>query len=230
MEPIKVLIAEDLDILRNYFCEAINKEEGLQVVADASSGKEAAEKAKTFKPDVILMDVEMASRNDGIEAAREILSIMPDIKIVFLTVHDDDETVFKAFESGGVDYVLKEADTAEMIQSIRLAYEGNSPIRPKIAAKIRNEFARIKKNESNIMSAVSIVAQLTPAEWEIIRLLMDGKHLSEIAALRHVEMSTIKTQVNIMLKKFNKKRTKDILKYINNMGLQNLFMSTGQKG
>ncbi|MDK2991857.1 MAG: hypothetical protein PWP48_1090 [Clostridiales bacterium] len=229
MPPIKVLVAEDLEILRSYFCEAINNEPDLQVVAEASTGKEAVNKAKNYGPDVILMDIEMASRSDGIEAAKNILAEMPLIKVVFLTVHDDDETVFRAFESGSVDYVLKDSDTDEIVQSIRLAYDGNSPIRPKVAVKIRNEFMRIKKNESKLMSTVNILSQLTPAEWEIIRLLVKGKRVKEVASLRHVELTTIKTQINIILKKFDKKRTKDVLKFIENMGLTLLFTDNNDK-
>ncbi|TBL80437.1 response regulator transcription factor [Paenibacillus thalictri] len=222
-EPIRVVIAEDLDVLREHFAELVRNEEGLSLVGIAASGSEAFELAETYKPHVMLMDIEMDVKHDGIFAAKRIMEQWPDIRIVFLTVHEDDETVFNAFEAGAVDYVLKTAKPREIMNSIRAARAGNSPIRPEIAYKIRNEFTRIKRSEAKMFEAMTILAQLTPTEMEVIELLLQDQKLTDIAKTRKVEMSTIKSQINGILKKFNKNRTKEVIHLLQELNVTHLF-------
>jgi two-component system vancomycin resistance associated response regulator VraR len=118
---------------------------------------------------------------------------------------------------------LKSSPISEIVASIRSAYEGNSPIRPKIAQKIRNEFSRIRKNQSRIAEAIIPLSQLTPTEKEILQLLLQNKKVSEIAKQRNVEISTVKSQINGILKKFNKKRSKEVVKLIKELNMTHLF-------
>ncbi|TCL61886.1 DNA-binding NarL/FixJ family response regulator [Hydrogenispora ethanolica] len=220
---IRVIVAEDLAVFREHFTAVINQQADLRVVAGAANGRQAVQLAAEWQPDVVLMDIEMDHKRDGIEAAQAILAAQPGIKIVFLTVHEDDETVFSAFENGAVDYVLKSSPPEEIIAAIRLAHQGHSPIRPEVAAKIRNEFSRIRKNESNLLQSVYILSQLTPSEKEILNLLLQGMRPAEIADSRQVELSTVKSQINVLLKKFNKKRTKEVVRLIKELNLNDLF-------
>jgi two-component system vancomycin resistance associated response regulator VraR len=229
-KKIRVIVAEDIDVLREHFAALIDSEPDMQVVAQASSGRQACECALRLKPDVVLMDIEMDMKHDGIMAARRILEQDPKIRVVFLTVHEDDETVFGAFETGAVDYVLKSSAGGEIVASIRSAVAGTSPIRPEIASKIRNEFTRIRKNQANLLEAMSILTQLTPTELEIIDLLLQNVKVADIARIRQVEMSTVKSQINAILKKFNKKRTKDIVKLIRELDAVQLFQTAKRGG
>lgn len=223
--PIRVIVAEDLEVLREHFCQLIDNEPDMQVIARAASGNEAYEHAIRLNPDVVLMDIEMDRKHDGIAAARTILEHNPAIRIVFLTVHEDDETVFSAFETGAVDYVLKSSPSSEIVKSIRSAVAGKSPIRPEIAYKIRSEFTRIRRNQANLLEAMSILSQLTPTELEIVDLLLKNEKISDIARIRQVELSTVKSQINAILKKFKKRRTKDVIKLIRELDAVHLFQT-----
>ncbi|KRF42961.1 hypothetical protein ASG93_20625 [Paenibacillus sp. Soil787] len=209
--PIRIIVAEDLDVLREHFCELIDLEDDLKVVGQASSGKEVLKLiAELGAPELILMDIEMEMRHDGIITAQKVLELHPQTRIVFLTVHEDDETVFSAFETGAVDYVLKTSSSEAIIQSIRSAHAGNVQVRPEFAYKIKNEFSRIRRTQESLLNSTLILSQMTPSELVILDLLLKDMKITEIAKERQVELSTIKSQINVILKKFNKKRTKEV--------------------
>ncbi|WP_216625134.1 response regulator transcription factor [Paenibacillus phytorum] len=208
---IRIIVAEDLDVLREHFCELIDREDDLKVIGQVSSGKEVLKLiAELGAPDLILMDIEMEMRHDGILTAQKVLELHPQTRIVFLTVHEDDETVFSAFETGAVDYVLKTSSSEAIIQSIRSAHAGNVQVRPEFAYKIKNEFSRIRRNQESLLHSTLILSQMTPSELVILDLLLKDMKITEIAKERQVELSTIKSQINVILKKFNKKRTKEV--------------------
>lgn len=213
-EPITVLIAEDLEPLQKRYCNCLKKEESISVVGCAGSGYESVMMAALYRPDVILMDVEMESRWAGLEATREILSQFPDAKIIVLTVSSDDATVFKAFQCGVVDYLIKDAGSSEMISAVFNAYHGNSPIRPMIAEKIRREFKRMKNSESSLLMDLQVSSQLTNTELDILNLFMQGKTRAEVCEIRHVELSTVKTQIHNILKKFGKDSIDEVLEML----------------
>ncbi len=222
-DKINVVIAEDIEVLREEFCDLVNEQNDMVVVGAAASGKQVVKIADNEDVDVILMDIEMEKYHDGIEAAQSILQYHSDIAIVFLTVHEDDETVFNAFATGAVDYVVKSSPYEEILESIRNAVKGKSVIRSNIAEKIRNEFSRMKRNEESLLFIFDIISKLTPTERELIRLLLMNKRVSEIAKLRHVEVVTIKSQITSLLKKFQKRRTKEIVTMIRKLKLEYLF-------
>ncbi|NOU66276.1 response regulator [Paenibacillus sp. LMG 31461] len=208
---IRIIVAEDLDVLREHFCSLITEEEDLTVIGQAASGKEVLQLLNQVgAPDIILMDIEMDMKHDGIITAQKVLDQYPQVRIIFLTVHEDDETVFSAFETGAVDYVLKTSSSTAIIQSIRSSYAGNVQVRPEFAYKIKNEFSRIRRNQETLLMATLIISQMTPSELSILELLLKEMKITEIAKERQVELSTIKSQINMILKKFNKKRTKEV--------------------
>ncbi len=223
MNVIRVLVAEDSDILREYFVSMINENDDMEVVGEASRGEQVFKVMERVDVDILLTDIEMEDRFDGIRTAETVHRLYPDLRVVFLTVHEDNETIFGAYEAGAIDYVLKTASPAEIIESIRLAYENRSSIRPEVAIKIRSEFTRIRKRESDIINAVNFLSMFSQSEREIIRLLIDKKKIYEIAQIRCVEVSTIKSQINIILKKCNMKRTKRLVELIEKLNLKNYF-------
>ncbi|MEW9701402.1 response regulator [Paenibacillus sp. SI8] len=208
---IRIIVAEDLDVLREHFCTLIDDEDDLTMIGQASSGKDVLRLiAELGAPDIILMDIEMDMKHDGIITAQKVLELYPNTRIIFLTVHEDDETVFSAFETGAVDYVLKTSSSEAIIGSIRSAYKGNVQVWPEFAYKIKNEFSRIRRNQETLLKATLILSQMTPSELAILDLLLKELKITEIAKQRQVELSTIKSQINVILKKFNKKRTKEV--------------------
>ena len=223
MEKIRVMVAEDDAYIRARFVEMINSQEDMEVCRFVSSGQEMVDAMNDLEVDVILSDVEMSSKTDGILCAKQIMAFYPYVRIIFISVHDDDDIIFSAFEANAVDYLLKSASPEEVLSSIRTAYQNRSPISPFVAEKLRSEFNRLKKNEQSLMYFLNVIFMLTGSEREILRLLMDGCKVREIAELRNVELSTIKSQITTLLKKFGVRRTKDILAAMEQLHIDGMF-------
>ena len=208
---IKVLIAEDLEPIRVKYAYYLGQGPEIELTGSVSSGTEAVSAALASPPDIILMDIEMETQDAGIRASREILASLPDIKIIILTVYEDDELIFSAFQLGVCDYMLKNSSNEEIISGIKAAYEGRSPIRPEIAGKIRSEFKRVKTYETSFLYMLNLLASLTVTELDTLYLLSSGHTRADICAIRHVEMSTVKSQIHSILHKFKKKSISEII-------------------
>lgn len=225
MPVIKVLIAEDMEPIRRRYVKILNEVDDIEVVGDVGTGSDAVKLQEQTCPDVILMDIEMETPDAGIRATQEILRMNENVKIIILTVYEEDELIFTAFQMGVCDYILKNAKAEEIITSIRHAYENNSPLRPELASKILGEFKRVRSCESSFLYAVNIVSTLTTTELEILELLINRKTRNEICRLRQVEMSTVKSQIHGILKKFHKKSVDEIIEMIESMNLYDLIYS-----
>jgi DNA-binding NarL/FixJ family response regulator len=216
-KTVKILIVDDMEAHRRRVERILQKEPDMELVESAKSGYEAVLYAAMHKPDIILMDIEMENKYAGITAAKQINENLPDIKIIVTTVHDDDNIVFAAFQTGIVDYVIKTTSAAEIVDAIRSAYNDLSPIRPIIAQKIRNEFKRIKNNEESLIFVLKMISELTPSELEVLKLLCNDKSRRQIADERCVEFDTVKKQISSILKKFNMENTKQIVSAVNSL-------------
>lgn len=215
---IRVLIAEDIEPVLRRYGRILGTDPEIEVIAQVQTGEEAAREALLLHPDVILMDVEMETRTAGLDASRTILSqASPTPKIIILTVYEDDETVFEAFRLGVTDYVLKNSAPEELIGCVRGAYLNRSPIRPAIARKIRDEFQRIKKQEDSLLYCIQIVSQLTQTELDILTMMSRGYTRSQICEIRCVELSTVKSQIHTILKKFGKNNMQELIAMLNHL-------------
>nr|WP_318615257.1 response regulator transcription factor [Sporosarcina sp. YIM B06819] len=219
MEKIQIVIADDMEAHRRRLERIIHSDKNLELVGSAKSGYEAIAFAAIKKPSIVLMDIEMESQMAGINAAAEINKISPTTKIIMLTIHQDNNIVFAAFQTGIVDYLIKSAPKEEILEAIYSATNNQSPIRPIIAEKIRQEFARIKTSEDHLSQSFKVISNLTQSELEVLKLLCNGLKRKEIADIRTVEIETIKKQINSLLKKFGKSSTKEIVKKVNELKL-----------
>lgn len=208
---IRVLIAEDIMPVLNRYVRILKSDREIEVVGQVQTGSDAVALALQQRPDVVLMDVEMETRTAGLDAARSILAALPQTKIIILTVYEDDETVFQAFRLGVSDYFLKNSPPEEIISCVWDAYKNLSPIRPVIAKKIRDEFRRIKKQEDSILYTMHTVSQLTQTELDILNLTAEGYTRQQICEIRCVELSTVKTQIHNILKKFGSSSMQELV-------------------
>lgn len=225
-EKIRVLIAEDnLSLTRRYEM-ILKKDPDIELVPSANSGYEAVLFAAIHKPDVILMDIEMESKNSGILASSQILAQFPSIKIIILTIYEGDESVFSAFKAGVTEYLLKNASHEEIVRSIKDAYRGSSPIRPVIADKIRREFKRMKKNEDSYFYCLSWLMELSESEIEILLLLAEGKTRNQICRERQVELSTVKTQIRKILRKLQFNSIQEVMDMVRELNLIEFLKKT----
>ena len=211
---IRILIAEDFQLLREDLCEIISAQEDMTVAGMAASGQEAVRLAAGTDFDVMLMDIEMETINAGIKAAEAILDQKPEAKIIFLTAHESDEMVITSMATGALDYVVKGGTEEELLSHIRAVDRGTPMLDARIQKVVMQEYSRLRRSEQSIMDFIQINSRLTPAERALIRNLLDGYKVREIAELRCVEMATVKTQINSLLRKFGCSRTKDALHHL----------------
>ena len=225
---INILIAEDYTLLRDDLVEMLSSEGDIQVVGTASNSQEIIELARTINFDIILMDIEMEVQFAGIYASIEILKDDPSAKIIFLSVHESKDIILNAIGTGAVDYVVKGASVEEILFHIRSVYNGKSVMMGRVNELLMEEFVRLQRTEQNLLFFVSMISELTKSERQLVKCLLDGLKVNDIAKLRNVEVVTVKTQLTRLLKKFNVNRTKKIVQLIRDLNLEHLFYLKGE--
>ncbi|WP_409253354.1 response regulator transcription factor [Bacillus sp. SCS-153A] len=191
MEKIKVMIVDDHEMVRLGMKTYLLTEERIEFLGEASSGNEAVKLAKLYQPQIILMDLLMENGN-GIEATQEILTFLPDCKIIILTSYYDDEKVFPAIEAGAHSYLLKTASADEVVSAVYKAAKGESVIAPKVADKMMNRFRPQKRK---------LHEELTTREMEVLKCLGEGMTNQEISDELFIGIKTTKTHVSNILSK-----------------------------
>lgn len=223
MDKIRILIADDFVYLREDLTELINKQEDMEVVGEAESGSEIVELAEKTDYDIILMDIEMEQTNAGILAAEKIRDKNPDSGIIFLTAHETKEMIVTAMGAGAVDYVVKGVEEEVLLMHIRNAYEGNPVMQSRVRDTVMQEYARLQRSERSLLFFINCISNLTGAERELVKLLLQGSKVSEIADIRKVENSTVKTQIKSLLRKFGCSRSKEVVSLIEELKIGHLF-------
>ena len=196
MNPITILIADDHTLFRKGVCKMVEAEEDMRVVGEAGTGREALEQARALIPDVILMDIKMPEM-DGVEATRVLRREMPHVGIVFVTMFEDDEFVFRGLQAGGRGYILKDADPETMLRAIRAVANGESLLGPTIARKVMRQFSALPGGQS------PLVDDLTPREREVLTLIAEGLRNKAIAAQLSISEKTVKNHINNVFSKLH---------------------------
>ena len=220
---IRLMIAEDFDLLREDLYETLSAQPDMEVVGTAASGKAIRQLAEVTDFDIILMDIEMESLNAGIQATEYIMAQKPQSKIIFLTSHESENMILTAMGAQGVDYLVKGCSEAELLRHIRAAYEGKPLLEARIQQVIMKEYSRLRKSEQSLLFFINNISKLTPAERELVHHLLQGLKVDEIARLRCVEVVTIKTQIKGLLHKFGCSRTKQVVAMIRELKIEHLF-------
>ncbi|MDF2485473.1 MAG: two component transcriptional regulator, LuxR family [Herbinix sp.] len=223
MGKIKILIVDDMTDIREYFNMILSREPDIIVVGLASSGVEAVQKVRELKPDVILMDIQMETRTAGIDATHTIKAIDPNIKVIILTIHQEDEYLFQAYCAGVMDYIVKTDSISQIMNSIRTVYSNQLMLRPGIADKIIDEFSRLKTQQNSLIYTLGIVSKLTNSEFEILKCFYEGSTNKVISETRFVSPATVKSQVNSILKKFEMKSMKEVVKLLKQLNFDELL-------
>ena len=221
---IKVAIVEDFELIREDLKELIDSQEDIQVVWTAETGAQAVSLAEKETVDIILMDIEMETINAGILAAEKIRDKNSEQKIIFMTAHETNEMIITAMGTGAVDYLVKGEDSEEILSHIRNAFAGRATMNSRIQETIMREYSRLQRSERSLLFFIHNVSQLTAAERELVKLLLEGMKVKEIAQVRCVEMITVKTQIKSLLRKFGCSRTKEIVSMIRDLNLSHLFV------
>ena len=192
---IRVLVADDQSMVRAGFRMLLAGEEDIDVVAEASNGLEAVEKAARFQPTVVLMDIRMPEL-DGLEATRRILAADETARILILTTFDLDEYVYEALRLGASGFVLKDDPPEQLIAAIHTVAGGEALLSPTITKRVIKQFTRIPRP-----TAPKELDELTARELEVYRLIADGLSNNEIAQQLYISDTTVKTHITHILQK-----------------------------
>ena len=215
MAKIKVLIADDIMILRQGLKAVLEQDEELEVVALAQNGKEAFEKCRVYQPDVVLMDMRMPDY-DGAFGIRAIKEQCPDIRVLVLTTFDDEETIQKAVESGADGYILKEMEDAKVIASVKTVYSGINVFGSGVYQVMKG---RMNSAAPRATAPADTENALTPRETDIIRLVAQGYDNKEIASKLYLAEGTVRNQVSRLLEKLSLKDRTQLAIYAVKHGL-----------
>jgi DNA-binding NarL/FixJ family response regulator len=196
-------LADDHELFREGLAGLMNAQPDLEVVGQAGDGLEALTLARDLHPDLIVMDINMPIC-DGLEATCLIRAAagVSQVRIVMLTVHDEDEKLFEAIKAGANGYLLKSSNSADFFQGVRGALAGEAALPPKLAARLIEEFARLSNRPAPV-SPVDGEAYLTPRETEVLGLIAAGAADKEIAAQLSLSIHTVKSHVRSILNKLH---------------------------
>ncbi|TMK53972.1 MAG: response regulator transcription factor [Actinobacteria bacterium] len=206
--PIRVMLVDDHEIVRQGIRAVIEAAGGLTVVAEASGVAEAIERAKSTLPDVVVMDVRLAD-GSGIEATREIRAARPETRVVMLTSFADDEALFASIMAGAAGYVLKQVRSNDLVRSIRAVAEGQSLLDPAVTGAV---LERLRKGKQLMMDPK--LARLSPQEERILSLVADGKTNKEIGKDLKLAEKTVKNYVSAILSKLEVSRRAEAAAYL----------------
>jgi len=213
-------LVDDHGIVRAGLRSLLDAQPDLEVVGEAANGQEAVEKAIQLLPDLVLMDLTLP-KVSGLEATKEIKRQAPQVRILILTIHDNEEYFFPVLSAGASGYVLKEAEPAELLTAIRGVHAGGTFLSPKVARVVlggylRNTAASLEVNES--------YQGLSPREHQVIRLAAEGGTNREIAEQLCLSVKTVEKHKAKAMEKLGLRCRADLVKYAIRKGLLNIFL------
>ena len=222
-KPARLLIADDHDLVREGLRTMLSGEDDIEVVAEAKNGQEALSSCREHRPDLVLMDVRMPVM-DGLESTRRIKEEMPQVSVVMVTMHENPDYLFEAVKAGAAGYVLKDASGERLLGAVRRTLEGESPLNQELAMRLLVRLAREESDGGTSgraadapmasepakpgsaanhpgVNAEEHIADLTPREVEVLKLLSQGQTNPQIARNLLFSVSTVKAHVRSILTK-----------------------------
>jgi DNA-binding NarL/FixJ family response regulator len=194
---IRVLVADDQSLVRGGFRMLLADEPDIEIVAEASNGLEAVEKAARFNPTVVLMDIRMPDL-DGLEATRRILAADAAARVLILTTFDLEEYIYEALRAGASGFVLKDDPAEQLIAAIRTVAAGDALLSPAVTTRVIEQFTKIPRHEPS-----PAIAELSARELDVLRLIARGLSNAEIGQQLFISETTVKTHVTHILQKLD---------------------------
>jgi DNA-binding NarL/FixJ family response regulator len=195
---VRVLLVDDQALVRAGFRMILGAEDDLSVVGEAEDGDDAVRLARSLRPDVVLMDIQMP-RLDGVEATRQIVAEPgTDTRVVILTTFERDEYIFEALRVGASGFLLKNAPPEELLHAVRMVADGNALLSPSVTRRVIEQYATTTPVSKHVTDSL---AGLTDREREVLCSLASGKSNAEVASTLYVSEGTIKTHVSHILTK-----------------------------
>ncbi|GAA3412820.1 response regulator [Paenibacillus hodogayensis] len=225
---VKIVIADDHQLLREGVKRILNMEKDFEVVGECGDGIQVVELCNSLRPDVVLMDINMPIEN-GVVATERLKDFFPEIKVIILSIHDDESYVFETLRKGATGYLLKDMEAESLINAIRSVVAGHAYIHPKVTGKLINQLRRmtyldpngVAGNQNAQEAGVKYIHQpnspLTRREAEVLRLLAEGKSNKSIGEMLFISEKTVKNHVSSILQKMEvEDRTQAVIIAIKN--------------
>ena len=210
MDKIKILVVDDHAIMRDGIRALLGLHDDIEIVGEASEGKEAIEKAGELAPDVIIMDIAMPGM-DGLEATRRIIKKSPKVKVLVLTQHDNREYILSAIKAGTAGYVPKKALGSELVSAIRTVCKGDSFLYPSATSTLIKDYLRHAEEEP--------YDRLTAREREILKLIAEGHTSREIATMLFISLKTVLGHRTKIMQKLDVHNRTELIRYAMRKGL-----------
>lgn len=213
---ITVLLADDHQVVCDGLGILLNSEADIDVVGQASDGRQAVSRVRELAPDVVIMDINMPELN-GIEATRQILETHNTTRIVILSMYKSSEHVFRALQAGARGYLLKESAGAEVVDAVRVVHTGHRYLSQKISDEIIDRYIHMRQEVGE-----SSLSHLSPRELEVLQLVVEGKSSAEIATILCLSPKTVETYRSRMMHKLDIHDLPSLVKFAIQHGLTTL--------
>ncbi|TWI59939.1 response regulator transcription factor [Halalkalibacter nanhaiisediminis] len=209
-KKISIVIIDDHQLFREGVKRILAMESDLEVVADGEDGSEAIELVKEHRPDVVLMDINMPQMN-GVEATRELVQAFPHVKVLILSIHDDESYVTHVLKTGASGYLLKEMDAAALVEAVKVVASGGAYIHPKVTHNLIKEYRRLATEDDEYEESIGYreveyrkpLHILTRRECEVLQLMTDGQSNRTIGESLFISEKTVKNHVSNILQKMS---------------------------
>ena len=207
MEKIRILLADDHTILRSGIRSLLEDEPGLSVIGEAEDGRTAVAMACKLKPDVAIMDIAMPLLN-GLEATRQIKMQCPGVKVLILSMHDNEEYIRQVLEAGAMGYILKDAAARELISAIQSVYRGEAVLSPAVTRLVIEDYLRWGGARPQ-----DEIDGLSPREREVLQLIAEGYTNKQIAEILSISIKTVQAHRNNLMQKLDLHDRGELIKY-----------------
>ncbi|KKO52409.1 response regulator transcription factor [Paenibacillus sp. DMB20] len=212
---IRLLIVDDHAVVRSGLKLLLGEKQNIEVVGEAADGDEAIRQAEALRPDVVLMDLSMPHGKDGMTATEELKKLLPDIFILILTMHDDEQYLFRAIQAGASGYILKNAPHEELLTAISFVAAGNAYLTPLATKRLMGQYIeKVKNGES-----ADEFSTLSEREKEVLTWTAKGYSNKEIAENLVISVKTVETHKSNLMEKLGLKTRPDLIKYAMKKGL-----------
>ncbi len=207
---LRILIADDHEVVRRGLCTLLQSHEGWEICGEAKDGRIAVEKAKQLKPDVVILDIGMPNLN-GLVATRQLVQQDPLCKVIVLTITDSDHVIREALDAGARGFVLKSDAARDLVTAVEALQQNRMFFTPRVNDMVLNGF--LGGGRGGVIPATPQLPQLTPREREVIQLLAEGKSSKEVASLLNLSTKTAETHRSNIMRKLGFHSIRDVVVY-----------------
>ena len=212
MTPIRLVHADDHAVVRAGIRAMLEGLGGIEIVGQATNGREALALVEQHQPDVLLMDISMPEMN-GLEATTRVVKEFPNVRVIIISMHNAEEYVWQALKAGATGYLLKDAEPSELDLAIKTVLNGKTYLTPSVSQEVVETYMQRLGNEANVADV------LTPRQREILQLIAEGQALKQIARLLNLSVKTVESHRTMLMNRLDIRDTAGLVRYAMRRGM-----------